>query len=68
MNLQNKTAIRQLEECLRDVVKWMRTNMLKMNTDKTELMRTPLKKDIHMLHKIFVKVGNTHIKSITHVN
>jgi hypothetical protein len=45
----------------------MRTNMLKLNTDKTEMMLIASKKDLHMIDKISVKVGNTDIKSISHV-
>ena len=65
--LEKDVAIRKLEACLRDVVKWMRTNMLKLNTDKTEMMLIASKKDLHMIDKISVKVGNTDIKSISHV-
>ena len=46
---------------LRDVVKWMRTNMLKLNTDKTEMMVIASKSDLHVLDKIMVKVENTDI-------
>jgi len=42
-NVSAREALYRVESCLSDIVSWMHTNMLKLNSDKTEVIVFSLK-------------------------
>ena len=55
-------AIHRVENCLNKIVAWMNSNMLKLNTDKTELILFTSQNNEKNVETITVKIGNTEIK------
>ena len=56
-------GISQLQECINDIQTWMRTNLLKLNDDKTEVMLIGTRQQLTKLPGVTVKIGNESIKS-----
>ena len=56
-------ALKRLENCLVDIEAWMHQNMLKLNTDKTEVMLFASKHNSRHMNSISVQVGGSKIVS-----
>ena len=55
-------GISQLQECINDIRTWMRTNLLKLNDEKTEVMLIGTRQQLTKLPEVTVKIGNESIK------
>ena len=60
-------ALHRIENCLTDIIIWMNTNMLKLNTDKTEVMLFTSKANAKYVENVSVKIGKSLIQSTDHV-
>ena len=60
-------ALHRIENCLTDIIVWMNTNMLKLNTDKTEVMLFTSKANAKYVENVSVKVGESLIQSTDRV-
>ena len=60
-------ALTRIESCLKDIESWMHHNMLKLNTDKTEVMLFSSRHNSKSTDTISVNVGNSLIASRSHV-
>ena len=60
-------ALHRIERCLTDIIAWMNTNMLKLNTDKTEVMLFTSKANAKYIDNISVNVSESLIKSTDRV-
>jgi len=58
---QNET-LNRVEKCLQDIISWMNTNMLKLNTDKTEVIVFSSQNNAKFVEGLTVKVGDSTIK------
>ena len=54
-------GISQLQDCISDIQTWMRTNLLKLNDDKTEVMLIGTRQQLSKLPEVTVKIGNESI-------
>jgi len=63
---QNK-AIKRVEHCLSDIVSWMNLNMLKLNTDKTEVMLFASQTHAKQLEPVSLCIGDSVIQSTSKV-
>jgi len=61
-NVSAREALYRVESCLSDIVSWMHTNMLKLNTDKTEVIVFSSKHNKQFVNDISVTVGTSQIK------
>ena len=48
-------GISQLQNCISDIQTWMRTNLLKLNDDKTEVMLIGTRQQLSKLPEVTVK-------------
>ena len=65
-NTSPEIAIRKMERCVISIRQWMKTNMLKLNDDKTEILII-LPKSAHQHHlPESVRIGNTNMTPNTH--
>ena len=55
-------ALRRVERCLSDIVSWMHTNMLKLNTDKTEVIVFSSKHNEQFVGDITITISASLIK------
>ena len=55
-------AIRRVEACLKDILSWMQANMLKQNSDKTEVITITSVRNAGLVNGISVTVGDSNIK------
>ena len=55
-------GISQLQECINDIQTWMRTNLLKLNDDKTKVMLIGTGQQLTKLPEVTLKIGNESIK------
>ncbi len=61
-HLANKhLALSQLESCVRDIRTWMRSNWLKLNDEKTEIMVFASKLNLPNLRDTTLKIGSTEV-------
>ena len=60
-------ALGLIEKCLTDIESWMHKNMLKLNTDKTEVMLFLSKHNAKLMKDVSVKVGDCLITSTSSV-
>ena len=51
-----------MESCLNDIVAWMHDNMLKLNTDKTEVIVFASQRNAKFVENVSVTVGESNIK------
>ena len=65
--MSKQIAISRLEACLKEIVRWMSQNMLKLNSEKTEVMSVALKNDIKLLHNVSINIENVNIRSISKI-
>ena len=64
--LHPEIAIRKMERCVISIRQWMKTNMLKLNDDKTEILIIR-QKSAHQHHlPESVRIGNTNVTPNTH--
>ena len=56
-------AYRQVENCVDEVAKWMQTNMLKLNQDKTEMLLIGSKQMLKNVPPQLLHVGSTQCES-----
>lgn len=61
---QAETLLR-VENCLQDIVAWMHANMLKLNTDKTEMIMFSSQRNLQHIENINVKVGDSNTEPST---
>ena len=66
-NLDQLHAIDRLEKCLNDIESWMGANMLKLNSDKTEVLLFASKQNQEHLNDIVIRVGDVEVKPVSHV-
>ena len=65
-NTSHKIAVRKMERCVTNIRQWMKTNMLKLNDDKTEiLIIRPKSANQHLLPES-VRIGNTDVTPNMH--
>jgi hypothetical protein len=55
-------ALSRIESCLSDIVSWMHTNMLKLNTDKTEVIVFSSKLNERFVADTTITIGTSKIK------
>lgn len=65
--LAKSNALTLVEHCLTDIEKWMNENMLKLNSDKTEVMLFTSKHNAKHMNSVVVRVGDTEIASVSSV-
>jgi hypothetical protein len=64
----SRADVRQLQSsCVDDIVSWMQSNRLKLNTDKTEMLRCATSRRQHQLPTTPTRIGNDLITSSTSV-
>ena len=61
-NLSKRETLRRVEMCLCEILIWMHTNMLKLNSDKTEMIVYASNKNEVSSQEIKINIGNTEIK------
>ena len=61
--LTSNEALHRIECCLEDIIIWMHKNMLKLNSDKKEVMLFSPKQSSHSIAHISVKVGDSIIEA-----
>ena len=63
-------CIEQLQGCIGDILKWMSTNMLKLNNDKTEFIMFGTNHQLRKLDSVSTRIaiGNTNVLSVDHVH
>jgi hypothetical protein len=66
-NTAELEALRCVETCLKDIENWMHQNMLKLNTDKTEVMLFTSRHNLKNLSSLTVSVGDCAINPATSV-
>ena len=54
-------TLHRIERCLHDIVSWMHSNMLKLNTDKTEVIVFASGRNANLIRNISVTVGDSKI-------
>ena len=54
-------TLRRVESCLKDIVSWMNGNMLKLNTDKTEVIVFSSQRNASLIDNVSVTVGDSTI-------
>ena len=62
-NVAHTEALGRVERCLNDIVAWMHDNMLKLNTDKTELIVFASQRNAKFVENVSVTIGESNIKS-----
>ena len=60
-------TLNRVEKCLRDIISWMNTNMLKLNTDKTEVIVFSSQNNAKYVDGLTVKVGDSTIEPSQYV-
>eukprot|EP00919_Chromeraceae_sp_WS-2016_P077025 GHVR01182277.1.p1 GENE.GHVR01182277.1~~GHVR01182277.1.p1 ORF type:complete len:251 (-),score=13.94 GHVR01182277.1:587-1339(-) len=65
--LAKSNALTLVEHWLTDIEKWMNENMLKLNSDKTEVMLFTSKHNAKHMDTVVVRVGDTDITSVSSV-
>ena len=60
-NAAQDETIDRVEKCLKDIVSWMHINMLKLNTDKTEVIIFSNQKNEQMVHQLTLTMGDSKI-------
>ena len=55
--------IKTLELCIAEIRKWMWTNLLKLNNEKTEFLLVGTKQQLSKICNINVKIGDDEIKT-----
>ena len=60
-------SMSKLEDCIADIRKWMSSNYLKLNDDKTELIFLGTSKNLSKLTITSVQIGDSKIESSSHV-
>ena len=61
-NLSKRETLRRVQMCLCEILIWMHTNMLKLNSDKTEMIVFASNKNEVSSQEIKINIGNTEIK------
>ena len=51
------TCLTTLQNCIQDIWIWMRTNLLKLNDDKTEFMIIGTRQQLHKAGKLMIEIG-----------
>ena len=62
-NVVHTEALCRVESCLNDVVAWMHDNMLKLNTNKTEVIVCASQRNANFIEYFTVTVGESEIKA-----
>ena len=60
-------SLELIERCLTDIERWMRVNMLKLNSEKTEVVLFTSKHNAMQMENVTVRVGDTDITSVNSV-
>ena len=67
-DLENEaTVIKQLDECLYDIMYWMNQKKLKMNNSKTEIILYGTKQQLSKVNISSVTVDGIEVKCVDHV-
>ena len=61
-NLSKRETLRRVEMCLCEILIWMHTNMLKLNSDKTEMIVFASNENQVSSQEIKINIGNAEIK------
>ena len=61
--IQNEidAGISQLQDCISDIQTWMRTNLLKLNNDKMQVILIGTRQQLSKIPEVTVKIGNESI-------
>ena len=57
-----ETCLSTLENCIRDIRSWMKSNLLKLNDDKTEFLVLGTRKNLETAGNFSLKIGNDIIQ------
>ena len=60
-------CLQSLEACISDIHLWMRTNLLKLNDDKTELIVLGTKQQLSKVGEVSIMIGNDTISTVPSV-
>ena len=55
-------TITRVEQCLKEIISWMNSNMLKLNADKTELIIFSSQKHSKLVENVELEIGDSSIK------
>ena len=58
------TCLSTLENCIRDIRSWMKSNLLKLNDDKTEILVLGTRKNLETAGNFSLKIGNDIIQQL----
>ena len=61
-NTNQDTCLSSLKNCIRDIRSWMKSNLLKLNDDKTEFLVLGTRKNLETAGKFSLKIGNDIIQ------
>ena len=53
-------SLELIERCLTDIERWMRVNILKLNSEKTEVVLFTSKHKAMQMEKVTVRIGDTN--------
>ena len=62
-DLSKTNAIKRLEDCIMDIRLWMRTNLLKLNDDKTECIIFGTQQQLNKIQEFTINIGDNSITS-----
>ena len=60
-------CLQSLGACISDICLWMRTNLLKLNDDKTELIVLGTRQQLSKVGDVFIMIGNDTISAVPSV-
>ena len=60
-------CIKTLELCIAEIRKWMQTNLLRLNDEKTEFLLVGTKQQLSKITNINVKIGHDEIKPVSSI-
>ena len=66
-NGNQEECIKTLELCIAEIRKWMQTNLLKLNNEKTEFLLVGTKQQLSKITNIDVKIGHDEIKPVSSI-
>ena len=60
-------CLQSLMACISDICLWMRTNLLKLNDDKTEVIVFGTRSQLSKISEVSIKIGNDTISAVLSV-
>ena len=67
VTVNQEECIRNLELCIAEIRKWMQTNLLKLNDDKSEFLLVGTKQQLNKITNMNVKISCDEIKPVSSI-